>query len=224
MDLHDIAEILAPGAPGVRLRQGAVTAIAADGTLSVTIGGGSTVVAGVKAWASVCAMVGSAVWLATDGTDLMAIATIAPVGPAYCAVRRASDQSIANATETAIDFLSGATVEADTHGMFSTSASDRLTVAAPGTYRIAACLSIEGHATGYRYAHLYAAGAIVDRDMRSNLDTTAQALNVSADVELAAGDVIQVKVRHTAGVSLSVLTAAAYSPRLSATWLRPVTS
>ena len=49
-----------------------------DGTLTVTVAGSTTQVTGVKAFASVCPSPGHGVWLATDGTDLMAIGTIGP--------------------------------------------------------------------------------------------------------------------------------------------------
>jgi len=77
MDLHEIAKLVAGRGPTMRLRQAKVTAIAGDGTLSVTVAGSAVVLTGVKKFASVSATVGANVFLLTDGVDLIAIGTIA---------------------------------------------------------------------------------------------------------------------------------------------------
>lgn len=78
MDMHDIAVQIAGQQSRWKLRQGAITAVAEDGTLSVTVAGSAVVLTGIKAFDSVSPAPGAAVWLATDGRDLFAIGTISP--------------------------------------------------------------------------------------------------------------------------------------------------
>ena len=77
MDLHEIAtEIAGAGDTGLHLRQGLVTAIAADGTVTVKIAGSNVAIPGVRAFSSAAPAVGAAVWLAIDGTLVLVIGTI----------------------------------------------------------------------------------------------------------------------------------------------------
>lgn len=77
MDIHEIAQQIASevGAGGLHLRQGVVTAVAGDGSLSVKIGGSDVAVSGIRAFTSVAPVVGGAVWLAVDGPLVIAIGT-----------------------------------------------------------------------------------------------------------------------------------------------------
>lgn len=222
MDLHEIAELVAPATPSLRLRQAEVVSVAADGSITVTIAGSTTEVSGVKCMAHVCPLVGAGVWLATDGLDLMAIGTIVPVGPAYCAVTRPTAQSVADTTDTVVDFTSSATVEADTHGMFSTSDPDCLTVAVPGVYLLDGYVSWAIDADGTRSLWIEVDGSTVART-RVPVTSTGYYQQVAATVELAAGAVIDLHVYHNAGAALD-LNASDGAPRLSAIWLRPVTT
>mgnify|MGYP000969632465 CR=1 FL=1 len=222
MDLHEIAELVAGNPARLRLRQAEVVSVAADGSLTVTIAGSTTEVSGVKALASVCPLVGSGVWLATDGMDVIAIGTVTPVGPAYCSVRRPTDQSIADATDTAVNFTSSATVEADTHGMFDTGDPDQLTVQVPGVYLIEGYVYWPIDADGTRLLWLEVDGGIVAAT-RVPVTSTWYYQQVSATVEAAAAATIELMVRQNAGNALN-LTAVNNAPRLAATWLRPVTS
>ncbi len=76
MDLHRIAEIVAGQRQPLRLRQGTVDAVNLDGTIDVTIGGSTSVIASVRCFDSVNPVEGYGVWLLTDGVDLIAIGTI----------------------------------------------------------------------------------------------------------------------------------------------------
>ena len=77
MDLHEIAtEIAEAGDTGLHLRQGVVTATAADGTVTVKIAGSNITIPGVRAFSSAAPAVGAAVWLAIDSTLVLVIGTI----------------------------------------------------------------------------------------------------------------------------------------------------
>lgn len=219
MDMHDIAVKLAGQQSKLKLRQGTTTAVAADGTLSVTVAGSAVVVTGIKALASVCPKVGAGVWLATDGRDLFAIGTILPVGPAAAAVVRTTDQSIPNDTETTVNFLAAATVEFDTHGMWSTSLTTRLTVQVPGYYLLTFQAAFGGDATGYRSAAIQIGGVDLATSRAPSSGGVLSFAEVTTVRQLAVDDIIQAAVRQTSGAALD-LKAYDYTPRLSAHWLR----
>jgi len=137
-----------------------------------------------------------------------------------CIVRRTTNQTISNNTDTVIDFEAAASIEADTHGMFDTGNPDLLTVKRAGVYLITANVVFAEGTTGYRDMYIVADSNFVARELRSNLDATVQVLNASALAVLAVGDVIEVVVRHTQGTNLNITTLGNYSPRLSAMWVR----
>jgi hypothetical protein len=85
MDLHEVAKIIAAAGGGsdLRLRLGTVTAVPGDGTFSATIAGSTTVVSGLRCFASVTPVVGKGIVLAVQGADIFGIGTIgAPAGAA----------------------------------------------------------------------------------------------------------------------------------------------
>jgi hypothetical protein len=110
MDLFDIATLLQGPEPNLRLRKGQMVGISSDGTLVVTIGGSATQVWGVKPLGHVCYKYLAGVWLATDGMDVFALGTTAPVGPAYVGIERPSTQSVPDATDTPADFTAAPTL------------------------------------------------------------------------------------------------------------------
>lgn len=66
-----------PGA-GIRFRQGAVVSVQADGTVTLTIGGSTTQIAGVHCLSSIRPAAGESVWLASSGNDFFVIGTMNP--------------------------------------------------------------------------------------------------------------------------------------------------
>jgi len=222
MDVHEIAATIAGTPPRLRFRQGKVTAVAADGTLSVQVAGSAAVLTGIKALASVCPLVGGGVWLATDGLDILAIGTVAPVGPVYCSIRRQSDLSVANTTNTYVDFLAGAAVT-DTHGMFSTSASDRLTVQVPGVYLLQFSGTYAVNTSGRRDLAIEVDGVKIAINRTLAVAGLGTASSVQAVAALAAGSVIQAYTYQTSGGALKLAAVTPSSPVLTATWLRPPT-
>ena len=223
MDAGTLAAVLAQRPALLRFRQGEVTAIAADGTVTVKIAGSSTAVSGIKCLASVCPKVGGGIWLASDGVDVFAIGTMTPTGPAYAAVRRSTTQTISDVTDTAINFLAGATVEADTHGMFSTASPDKLTVQVPGVYLFTYGVSFAANGTGLRNVWIEIDGTTYGRDGRAPSGAGNNIFAVSAEVACAAGAVVKLWVRQSSGGSLDC-PAVSYAPRLTASWLRPPTT
>ncbi len=221
-DLHEIAALFAKPDGRLRLRQGEVSAIADDGSVSVKLGGSSTAVSGVKLLASVCPMVGGGLWLAGDGMDLIGIGTVTPTGPAFVDVRRSSAQSIPTATDRDIDFLSGATVDADTHGMFDTAASDRVTIKVPGVYGFTYGTAWASNGTGTRSVWIEVDAVAKGRIVVPGFSGGTNVIATCTEVECALKDVVQLFVRQSSGGSLDCQ-AFSHSPRLTARWLRPLT-
>lgn len=221
MDVHEIASAIAASAPApaVRLRQGKVTAIAADGTITVQIGGDTTTdVAGVKCLASVCPIIGAGVWLATDGMDLFAIGTILPTAPAFCSITRTNDGTLATGTWYELSFASN--TRTDPLGMWSAGAADRLSIPTPGVYMLSAQCTWASNATGRRDLRILVSGGTAAQTYMPAAPSTSTTLSVATLYELAAGDYVQLGARQSSGGDLLVTAGGDGSIRLAVQWLR----
>jgi hypothetical protein len=76
LDLQRIVGDFAPASDPVRVRFGQVTA-SAVGSVSVTVGGSSTVISGVPYLKSYTPVVNDTVLMVTDGLDLIVLGSIA---------------------------------------------------------------------------------------------------------------------------------------------------
>ena len=83
MDAYDAVIAQFANTPGLRLRQGTVSAINSGYTLTVTIAGATTSVSGVKYLSTCAPVVGGGVWLLTDGRDLIALDSVEKGWNAY---------------------------------------------------------------------------------------------------------------------------------------------
>lgn len=75
LDLQRVVGDFAPSADPIRVRFGQVTASAAT-TVSVTVGGSSTVISGVPFLKSYTPVISDTVVLLTDGLDLLVLGSI----------------------------------------------------------------------------------------------------------------------------------------------------
>lgn len=220
-DLNGLINALvsvAPDAP-VRLRQGQIISVQADGTCTVTIGGGTTQVSGVKVSSSCCPLPNAGAWIATDGRDLFVMSTIAPAGPAYGHMRQSSAQSIPNGTWTELSWANRTDVT--TSGV--TVGSSGFTVVVPGVYQVSACVGFAANATGQRHLQIYKNGAAILQASGGNAASGSdiQRLSGSGNLRLAIGDVINATVFQTSTVSLNTQIGAGYNV-LTLTWLGPI--
>lgn len=220
MDVHEIAEIIASaGAGGIRFRQATVVSVQSDGTFTATIAGSSTAVSGIRALADVCPLPGSGIWLVTDGVDVFAFATMGAIGPAFASIMRPSDQSLPDATDSAVNFTPSPTIVADTHGMFAAGSPSQLTAQVPGVYRLTGSVSFANNGTGVRSVWLTVAGTTVARVAGPAYSGAATTMQATADVACALGAVVQLYARQSSGAALAA-SATGYAPSLSATWVR----
>lgn len=132
-----------------------------------------------------------------------------------CSVLRASSLSVNDSTATTVDFLSGATVDVDTDGMFDTSSPAKLTVQFQGLYLLGAQALWENNATGRRdlYIEVDDTDVAADRVAATSALGTAQSL-VTIE-HLGPGAVIEMRVYQTSGGALN-LVAGEGAPKL---WL-----
>jgi hypothetical protein len=152
------------------------------------------------------------------------LSTIRPMGsygetritydPPVCAVLRASAQTIGDATEADIDFLAGATVEVDTHGMFDTTNPDLLTVKMDGVYFIMGNVQWASDNDGRRDLDIMVNGTAKAHARMPAMTGIGEIMQVVHIAQLRMGDTIALQVRHTAGGNLDVI-ANDYSPRLA---------
>ena len=202
MDLHEIAkEIAGAGSTGLHLRQGVVTAIAADGTISVQIAGSTKTISGVRTLSSAAPVVGSAVWLAVDGSLVLAIGTVY-AGGRFSAYATGST-SLATAAWTMVA-LAGVTY---TDGNFSGS---RYTCPVAGRYLFSGHVMVTLTAAGAQtVASLFVNAAEAVRGV--NLLTPyagAYGLTVCGLLSCAAGAVVDLRAwSGSAGSSTSAVAA-----------------
>ncbi len=136
-----------------------------------------------------------------------------------CEVTDASDQTISNATNTVVDFDSE---NWDTNTMHDTTTNNpRITIKTAGKYLIAAAITFDNNATGYRQMILRVNGTTSETiDRRQNTGSTDDTVHtISTVMELAVDDYIELLVRQTSGGDLIIRKFGSFSPKLSVTWL-----
>lgn len=219
-DLNPLVAAIAKAAPiaPVRLRLGAIVSVAADSTATVTIGGGTTQVSGVKVASSCCPVPGAACWIATDGRDMFVLATLAPAGPAYGATRQNAAQSVPNNTWTDLDFTS----RTDTASVGVTLTNSGMTFVVPGLYMVTASVDFVANSTGQRHARLMVNGTTVwhgnGHDAAAGSDVTR--LHADGIIKAAAGDTLTVNALQTSGGALNTQIGVGYC-QLRVVWVGP---
>lgn len=217
LSAREIAEIFAPPKTPLRHRHGVVVSVQDDHTCTVRVAGSGVEIPGVRYTAAACPRPGGGVLLEVSGSDLFCIDTIAPAGPAFCQVRRTTDQNIPNASTTPFGF--GTSVVTDEWGMISGSA---FLVKVPGVYLVTFGWAFEGHSSGYRSAGILKNGTFIGRDRRLPTagGTPVYATTVAMDA-FAAGDAITVELYQNSGGGLALVGGAPDRSRLTATYLGP---
>jgi hypothetical protein len=188
--------------PGLRVRQGAVVSVSSYG-VTVTIGGSTDQVAGVKYLGSYAPRVGAHVWLITDGSDVFAIGHLAPRGVPALRVSGAA-AAVVTATETALAF--DAEVGTDPWAMWVVGAATRITVPLDGWYTFTAYVSFAANATGIRGVKIRQGGSTAlafDRVPAAGAGTT-ELTTVTGPVSLSATNFVEVTVEQTSGGNLNV--------------------
>lgn len=207
-----------PAAP-VRFRVGVVQTVAADGTATVTVGGSSTAITGVKVASSCCPVPGATCWLAVDGRDLFVLATLAPYGPAFGSMRQSSAQTVGTGAFTALDW----TNRTDTTASGVTLGATGITCVVPGVYQVSVAASFAANTTGVRHLQIIKNGTTVDFAVYSTnapSGTEVCRMTGTVPIRLAVGDYVNGSVFQSSGGNLSTNVAAGHTT-IRAVWLGP---
>lgn len=220
VDLGLIAPILAPKDSKLRFRFGTVVSIESDRTCTVTVGGDTTHVSGVKYLAP--PRPNAKVILVTDGLDLFALGHLAAEGGEIAPrANRSTTQSIADATDTAISFDA---VNNDAWDCWSSGNAARLTAPVTGRYMAVGQASFAANGTGYRRVFIEKNGTstLGRSDSPSAPAGTALWLNVTAQpFDMTKGDYIRLMVFQNSGGALNATSSSTVSPSLSLIYLGP---
>lgn len=155
--------------------------------------------------ATVSAVVGRVVWLATDGRDLFVLGPVAPYGPAYGSMRQNAAQSLGNGADVAIDW----TTRTDELADGVTAGNTGLTITVPGIYLVTATVVFTANATGVRYVQLRRNGTVeLEGNATAAFATTNARCQVSGPVVCAIGDVLSATAFQSSGGALNTVVAA----------------
>ena len=218
---RNVASALSPQAPALRVRFGVVQSVESDRTITLTVGGSTETIAGVRYASSMTPCPGKAVFCLTDGVDLFAVdhmaaddLTLAP--RAY----RTSDTALTTATDELVSFQA---VASDAWGTWSSGAASRLTAQVTGRYTATAVVRFASNSTGFRAAWILKNGTdTIARVNAAAVTGSPTMLTVSSTpTDLAKGDYLQLYVRQNSGGNLDLVHDGTYFPSLGFTYLGP---
>lgn len=222
-DLHRLAQALAPTPTRIRLRFGKVVSVQSDRTITVTVGGDTTEVAGIPYLGTMTPLPGAVVTLLTDGADLFAVDHVAAADRTLSPrASRSTSQSIPDATDTAITFDG---VNSDAWVCWSAGNATRLTAPVTGRYMAVGTAHFAGNATGVRSIWVEKTGTSTLARVQhitagASLPTW---LNISTPpFDMIGGtDYVRLIVRQNSGGALDVNNSSTFSPSLSLIYLGP---
>lgn len=220
MDLSTLVDALAAAGPDapVRFRRGSIIAVAADGSCTITVAGGTAQVAGVKVASGCCPVPGASCWIATDGRDMYVMDTLAPNGPAYGSMRQNAAQTIGTGAFTAISW----TTRTETTATGVTLGSNGITCTVPGLYTVSVSVTLAANATGQRHLVITHNGANEVQGYSTNAPAGSDIcrMGIASTFKLALGDVVNAEVYQSSGGNLATQIAAGHNI-IRAVWVGP---
>lgn len=220
-DLYRIASEFAQPDERVRVRFGKVVSVQTGRTITVTIGGSSTSVAGVRYLTSVAPEPGSVVVLLTDGADVFALGHMAAADMTMAPrVNRTTDQTLTTGVDAAVSW---AAVNSDLWGMWSAGSPTRLTAQVTGRYTATAQLRFAINATGIREGYVMKNGTtVLARTRVSATSAGATAFTVTAPAfDMVVGDYIELWAGQTSGGNLALAYQSIHEPSMTMNYLGP---
>lgn len=206
----------------LRIRQGVISSVQAGRTLTVTIAGSTTAVAGVRYAASMVPVPGANVWLISDGVDLWALGSLGTSASTIAPrVYRTTDQTLTTAVDTVVTWEGDAN---DNAGMWVVGSPTVLTCVVPGMYTATANVAFAANGTGFRaawieknatttLARVNTAIAAASTQTRFSVVTTA--------FDLAVGDTVRLLVSQNSGGNLALAAAGQYGVAMSVQYIGP---
>ena len=237
MDFSTIIKGLVDQNSRISLRQGEITAVTNSGGiyyLTIKISGNTETVSNIRYLSSLTPRIGGVVYLQINGNDIFAVDELAGADKTL-AVRaeRTTNQSIANATSTAVSFD---TDNSDSWGIWSVGAATRLTAPIPGRYLAIGYLHFASNDNGIRSGIIRTDGSSViaqqDVVVRNTVVTgggvtqtnTAYVIKlnvISAPFTLATNQYVELLAYQDSGGALDIVGTGAPKPSLSLIYLGP---
>lgn len=218
-DLYKIATGFKQASPALRVRFGSVVSLQAGRTATVTIGGSTEQISGVKYVESMVPQPGKPVVMLTDGLDLFILdhlsASSMSLSPrAY----RSGDVTLTTATATLISWTD---VAVDPWGCWAVGNASRLTAPLDGRYMALGTAQFAANATGIRSAWIdNNAGVTLARTQAAPTPALATWLQVvTPPFDLVKGDYITMSVQQNSGGNLALSRDSVYTPSLSLIYL-----
>lgn len=128
-----------------------------------------------------------------------------------CKVRNSADQSIANATNTAINFDTELYDNDNYHSTVSN--TNRLTVPTSGKYRVSGTVRFASNNTGMRLIFIRVNGTTsYASDRRAAVQSDVTDCEISTTIDLVAGDYVELMVQQSSGGALNITAVSPWSP------------
>lgn len=222
-DYQNLVPAFGAQPPSPRFRLGTVSAIATNYTISVQIAGSSTVLTGIKYLANVQPLVGSPVWIVSDGTDLFAFGVLAADGRMVAPrVNRSTDLGIPDATDQAITWDA---VNNDSYGTWNAGSPTRLTAPLTGRYVATATVAFAGNAAGFRALWIEKTGTLTlarahTLSVGGGSPTWMNITTPPFDM-IAGQDYIRCLVRQNSGLAINITQSSTFSPAMGLVYLGP---
>lgn len=203
-DPDGVVAAIAGDRGGARIRQGVVVSHEVGGTMTVLLGGDTTTPVANVRYLGTPVMPGNPVFLAVDKAgDMLGLGAAngrnsAPVARVY----RDTNQSVANATDTAITWT---TVDRDPWGMWNSSTD--LIIPVDGYWAFTTSLIWAGNTGGYRQAGIKHVGWFLHSvDQRLPVGGSPARVTLTAQpLPMVKGAAVQVRVYQTSSVALNIL-------------------
>lgn len=213
-----VAAIAASGDRDLRLRQGVIVTVNANGTANVTIAGSTQTINNVAVASHVCPRPNTTCWLITDGRDWFVLATLANAGPAWGAMRQSVAQAIPTGAFTAMAWAN----RTDTASNGVTLSNTGLVCVVPGLYQITAAGAFAANAVGQRHMVLTVNGGNAIHGTGGDAAAGADIQRLRADGlwRLAVGDVVNFDLFQSSGANLNTQIGAGYC-LLRMVWIGP---
>lgn len=204
-----------------RFRLGVVQSIQSNRTCTVTVAGSTTAITGVKYLANVHPVPNKPVWIVSDGSDLFIFGVLAGDDRTFSPrASRSTDQSIADATDTAIQFDA---VNSDAWSAWSAGDPNRVYARMTGRHIAVAQVQFAANGTGFRTAWIEKTATLTVA--RTQIAPAAAGSPTyitvsSAPFDMTAGtDYVRLIVRQTSGGALLCTSASTFFPSLSLIYL-----
>ena len=222
-----LAKVLRNPEGYARRRQAVIgTYDAGTDTVSLTLGGDTTLLTGIDYLGSYTPLAGETVWVSQVGSDLLVLgaqgahAVASP--PSVRVQRNVVGASIGDSSDTPLPWHE----TAYDYGNMWTSGTD-VDIPLDGIYDIKAGAGFVAHANGRRILTLYKNTTAIDR-VEPAAPTTGGFSptydwvgNVSTEIDCVVGDAIQCKVYQTSGGGLAL--SSFVFPWMTVSWVRPLT-